>query len=154
MTPAASEPVPDPMLGPVLGVTEQFPFGKHRQVRQTIAALRAFGLTSLRTRVSWNDYHAEGGETWFAWLLPELANSLDLSLRLDAPADRLAQLTALVLSRRDGHPRRLEFDVRPRPTAGPVLATPWRRHARRAWRRCSRQRLATTCSIGLAAAAS
>ncbi len=108
MKQAASEPV----LGfPVLGFVEQFHLGEHQRAGQTIAAMRAIGIDTLRTCISWADYHAEGGEAWFDWLLAELGPAFDLLVLVDAPTDHLHEFAALLLSRHGAHFRRIELAI-------------------------------------------
>ncbi|MBW3608952.1 MAG: hypothetical protein KY463_11460 [Actinobacteria bacterium] len=39
---------------------------------QLLADLKAIGANELRTGISWADWHTDGGQDWYAWLLPRL----------------------------------------------------------------------------------
>jgi CDP-paratose 2-epimerase len=63
---------------PLLGVLEWLRPGEEERVERVLADLKTIGITQLRTGISWADWHTEGGEKWYAWLLPRLAKELDL----------------------------------------------------------------------------
>ena len=66
------------MIAPELGVLEWFRPGEHARVDRVLRELDALGISRLRTGVSWADWHTEGGEEWYAWLLPRLAQEVEL----------------------------------------------------------------------------
>jgi CDP-paratose 2-epimerase len=66
------------MTAPELGVLEWFRPGEHARVERVLRELDALGIRRLRTGVSWADWHTEGGEDWYAWLLPRLATEVEL----------------------------------------------------------------------------
>src|SRR5919201_6364376 len=63
---------------PKLGVLEWFEIGEHRRVERVVRELQELGVRHLRTGVSWADWHVPGGERWYAWLLPRLAEDFEL----------------------------------------------------------------------------
>jgi len=63
---------------PVLGILEWLRPGEQERTRRLLADLKTIGITQLRTGISWADWHIEGGEKWYEWLLPTLAQELDL----------------------------------------------------------------------------
>ena len=60
------------------GVLEWFELSEHERVERVIDSLRSCGIERLRTGVSWPDWHCPGGEEWYAWLLPRLAEEFEL----------------------------------------------------------------------------
>ncbi len=58
-----------------MGVLEWFRPGDYTRVEQLSAVLAQLGVVELRTGVSWAEWNAPGGEAWYAWLLPRLAQS-------------------------------------------------------------------------------
>lgn len=64
--------------GPVIGVYEWFQPGEHERVERVLADLKPLGIRHLRTGVSWADWFAPGGEEWYAWLLPRLAQEVEI----------------------------------------------------------------------------
>jgi nucleoside-diphosphate-sugar epimerase len=60
------------------GVAEWFRPGEHTRVDHALDHLEALGATSLRTHLSWADYHAPGGREWYDWLIPRLAERIHL----------------------------------------------------------------------------
>jgi CDP-paratose 2-epimerase len=63
---------------PVLGILEWLRPGEEDRVKRLLLDLKTIGITELRTGISWADWHTEGGEKWYAWLLPTLARELNL----------------------------------------------------------------------------
>jgi CDP-paratose 2-epimerase len=66
------------MSADAFGFVEWFRPGEHDRAEQALAGIRAAGATMLRTHLSWAEYHTEGGETWYDWLLPRLGREIDL----------------------------------------------------------------------------
>lgn len=60
------------------GIVEWFRPGEHERVESSIERLRQIGCDSLRTHLSWAEYHDEGGQSWYDWLLPRLAQEAEL----------------------------------------------------------------------------
>jgi CDP-paratose 2-epimerase len=86
-----------------LGFVEWFRPGEHERVLGTVEGLRAVGASSIRTHLSWADYHTADGAAWYDWLIPTLSRNLDLLL--------CAHYTPPSLSRTGrpaGPPRRLK----------------------------------------------
>ncbi|MGR3480256.1 NAD-dependent epimerase/dehydratase family protein [Salipiger marinus] len=71
MTDAASQTAP-------LGFVEWFRMGDHAHAETAIAMMRAAGVRRLRTQFSWAEYHMEGAEAWYDWLMPKLGDAFDL----------------------------------------------------------------------------
>ncbi len=61
-----------------LGIVQWFRFADRQQVESVLADLRQLGVRQLRTGVSWADYHRPGGQEWYEWLLPRLADEVEL----------------------------------------------------------------------------
>lgn len=61
---------------PTLGLLEWFRPGEHERVDQVLDDLNTLGVDHLRTGFSWADYRADGGEDWYAWLMPRLAEEV------------------------------------------------------------------------------
>ncbi|MBV9943287.1 MAG: NAD-dependent epimerase/dehydratase family protein [Solirubrobacterales bacterium] len=57
---------------PELGIVQYFHMGDHDAVEQALEALAELPIKHLRTSISWCDWVREGGEEWYAWLLPKL----------------------------------------------------------------------------------
>ena len=64
--------------GPAFGLTEWFRPGDHDRVHACLDHMAAMGVSWLRTHLSWADYHAEGGQAWYDWLLPTLAARVEV----------------------------------------------------------------------------
>ncbi|HEX8426088.1 NAD-dependent epimerase/dehydratase family protein [Hymenobacter sp.] len=63
---------------PTVGLLEWFRPGEFARVEQVLADLRALGVTELRTGVSWADYYTPEGADWYRWLLPTLAQQVNV----------------------------------------------------------------------------
>jgi CDP-paratose 2-epimerase len=61
---------------PVLGILEWLRPGEEERVERLLTDLKTIGVTELRTGISWADWHTEGGEKWYDWLLPRLASEV------------------------------------------------------------------------------
>ena len=61
-----------------IGILEWFRPGEYEEVKNTIADLKKLGIKSLRTGISWADWHNEGTQEWFDWLFPQLDKHLDI----------------------------------------------------------------------------
>src|SRR4051794_10251805 len=59
--------------GPIIGMLEWFQIGEHDRVDRVLDDMEALGVTELRTGISWADCCTPEGDTWYAWLLPQLA---------------------------------------------------------------------------------
>lgn len=60
------------------GFVEWFRPGDHARVEEVVPAMKRSGAIWLRTHLSWAEYHAPGGQEWYDWLLPRLAESFEL----------------------------------------------------------------------------
>ncbi len=60
------------------GFVEWFRPGERDRVERVLADMRGAGASYLRTHLSWADYHEDGGEEWYDWLLPRLGQEIDL----------------------------------------------------------------------------
>jgi CDP-paratose 2-epimerase len=63
---------------PDLGIVEWFRLGEYDHVKRVLYDLQALGITKMRTGISWADWHVEGSEKWFDWLLPELNKCVEI----------------------------------------------------------------------------
>src|SRR5438034_3595010 len=63
---------------PELGVLEWFDVGERERVRRVAGQLAALGVRHLRTGISWAEWHSSDGPEWYDWLLPTLAEELEL----------------------------------------------------------------------------
>lgn len=61
-----------------IGILEWFPLGEYEQVEQVLRDLQALGVQQLRTGVSWADWHTKSGQEWYGWLLPRLAQEVEI----------------------------------------------------------------------------
>lgn len=62
----------------VLGMTEWFRPGEPERVERCLERLQNLGIRHLRTHLSWADFHGEGGQEWYDWLLPTLSRQVEL----------------------------------------------------------------------------
>jgi CDP-paratose 2-epimerase len=63
---------------PAFGFAEWFRPGEYERTEQAMEAIAATGARHLRTHLSWAEYHKDGGEAWYDWLLPKLGARFDL----------------------------------------------------------------------------
>ena len=63
---------------PVFGVLEWLRPGEEARVERLLSDVKAIGATELRTGISWADWHTDGGQEWYAWLLPRLAEEVNV----------------------------------------------------------------------------
>jgi len=61
-----------------VGVVEYFRPGDRESVERVLAHLRALRIGDLRTAVSWADWDTSAGQQWYQWLLPRLADEVNL----------------------------------------------------------------------------
>jgi len=64
--------------GPTIGALEWFRPGEHDRVDRVLADLQTLGIRELRTGISWADSHTPEGESWYAWLFPQLARHVNV----------------------------------------------------------------------------
>jgi CDP-paratose 2-epimerase len=60
------------------GFVEWFRPGDEARVDAVLPGIAASGASWLRTHLSWAEYHSPGGAEWFDWLIPRLADRLEL----------------------------------------------------------------------------
>lgn len=60
------------------GFVEWFRPGEYERTEELLPALLSSGASYLRTHLSWAEYHADGGQAWFDWLIPRLGKRIDL----------------------------------------------------------------------------
>ncbi|NDV49284.1 SDR family NAD(P)-dependent oxidoreductase [Salipiger sp. PrR003] len=60
------------------GFVEWFRPGDAARVEQVLPQIEDAGALWLRTHLSWADYHAPGGREWYDWLIPRLAQRIEL----------------------------------------------------------------------------
>jgi CDP-paratose 2-epimerase len=63
---------------PIIGVLEWFRPGEHQRVEELLNDLQVLGITELRTGISWADWHTPEGQKWYRWLLPQLAQAVNI----------------------------------------------------------------------------
>jgi CDP-paratose 2-epimerase len=63
---------------PIFGILEWLRPGEEERVERLLADLKTIGVSELRTGISWADWHMDGGETWYRWLLPKLAAEVNV----------------------------------------------------------------------------
>jgi len=66
------------IMPPALGLVEWFRPGEHARVEQLLADIKQLGINELRTGISPADYLASGGKDWFNWLIPTLAQHINI----------------------------------------------------------------------------
>src|SRR5215216_3136924 len=64
--------------GPRLGVVQSFRIGEHAVVDDVLANLATLGVTDLRTPISWAELQTMEGEQWYKWLIPRLAEQMNV----------------------------------------------------------------------------
>ncbi len=70
---------PTPRLtNQTIGILEWFRLGEYERVEQVLKDLKALGVQQLRTGVSWADWHTTYGQDWYGWLLPRLAQEVNI----------------------------------------------------------------------------
>jgi CDP-paratose 2-epimerase len=57
---------------------EWFRPGEHDRVDRVLDDLQTLGVNSLRTGISWADWHTPEGEPWYAWLFPQLSRRVEV----------------------------------------------------------------------------
>ena len=67
-----------PASTPTLGVLEWFRPGEHEHVEDVLKDLQALGVEELRTGLSWAEWNTTEGQEWYAWLLPRLAEEVNV----------------------------------------------------------------------------
>ena len=60
------------------GFAEWFRPGEFERTERVLDAMDRTGARFLRTHLSWAEYHGEGGQAWYDWLLPRLAARFDV----------------------------------------------------------------------------
>ncbi|MFW6358604.1 MAG: GDP-mannose 4,6-dehydratase [Chroococcales cyanobacterium] len=65
-------------MSPIIGILEWFRPGEYEQVERVLADLKAIGVQQLRTGVSWADWHTPEGKDWYDWLIPRIAQEVEL----------------------------------------------------------------------------
>lgn len=61
-----------------IGIVEWFRPGQYSEVEQFIKDIKKLGINHVRTGVSWADWHVEGSQQWYDWLLPELNKHVEV----------------------------------------------------------------------------
>jgi CDP-paratose 2-epimerase len=60
------------------GLLEWIRIGEYERAEAIIEDLRTLGVQHLRTGLSWADFFSDDGPAWFDWLLPRLADVVEL----------------------------------------------------------------------------
>jgi CDP-paratose 2-epimerase len=63
---------------PKIGLVEWFRPGEFERVERVLAQARTLGIRELRTSVYWADWYTSEGDGWYAWLLPRLAQEVNI----------------------------------------------------------------------------
>ena len=63
---------------PDIGILEWFHLGDRKRVRHCLDVLDGLGVRRLRTGISWADWMRPDGRKWIEWLIPTLAERVDL----------------------------------------------------------------------------
>jgi len=85
-----------------LGFVEWFRMGDGAHAETAIGMMRAAGVRRLRTQFSWAEYHTDGAEAWYDWLMPRLGASFDVM-----PCFHYTPPSLSRTGRSSGAPRRL-----------------------------------------------
>jgi CDP-paratose 2-epimerase len=78
------EEQPAPRVGrgrrgdPDVGAVQYFHIHDRQTVERVLAGLEQLPIRHLRTAISWCDWMSEGGEDWYAWLLPQLLERFEV----------------------------------------------------------------------------
>src|SRR5690606_15237350 len=62
----------------VFGILQWLHLGEYDKVEKTLKDLKTLGITHLRTGISWAAYYTKEGPAWYDWLLPRLAQEVDI----------------------------------------------------------------------------
>jgi CDP-paratose 2-epimerase len=62
----------------VVGIVEWFRVGEYEKVESVLLQLQELGITELRTGISWADYFTDAGKDWYDWLIPAIANKVNI----------------------------------------------------------------------------
>lgn len=60
------------------GLVEWFRPGEYARVERVLSDLKAIGARRLRTGISWADWYTDDGKKWYEWLVPRLAQEVEL----------------------------------------------------------------------------
>jgi CDP-paratose 2-epimerase len=63
---------------PKLGLAEWFRPGDYDRVEMVLADARELGIADLRIGICWADWYTSEGDGWYAWLLPRLAQEVQI----------------------------------------------------------------------------
>src|SRR5437868_1869382 len=78
----AERPAPPPSAPPgrraVVGMLEWFRPGDKDRVDLVLDDLAKLGVQELRTGICWADCHTPEGDAWYSWLLPHLAQRVNV----------------------------------------------------------------------------
>ena len=88
---------------PSLGFVEWFRPGEHERVLTALEGMRGVGAASIRTHLSWAEYHSPEGAAWYDWLIPTISRDFDLLLCVHYTPPSLSRT-----GRSSGPPRRLK----------------------------------------------
>jgi len=61
-----------------LGFVEWFRPGEYDRVASVLSELRILGIRELRTGICWADWYTSEGDGWYEWLLPRLAEDVNI----------------------------------------------------------------------------
>lgn len=61
-----------------VGILEWFRPGEYKEVKNAIEDFKRLGIKHIRTGISWADWHVEGTEQWYNWMIPELSKQVEI----------------------------------------------------------------------------
>ena len=64
---------------PAFGILEWLRPGEEDRVERLLGDLKAIGAKELRTGISWTDWHVDGGQDCYVWLLRRLAREVNVA---------------------------------------------------------------------------
>src|SRR4051812_21057268 len=67
-----------PVSEPRVGLVHWFHPGDYDRVEAVLADVQALDVQELRTGLCWADWYASEGDGWYAWLLPRLAQAVNI----------------------------------------------------------------------------
>lgn len=66
------------MTEKIIGILEWFHVGEYERAEQVLKELAQLKVRHLRTGLSWADFHRPDGKEWYEWLIPRLAEEVEL----------------------------------------------------------------------------
>lgn len=73
-----AQPGSDGRRARTVGILEWFRVGERARVERVLGRLEQMNIRHLRTGISWADWYSPGGQKWYDWLIPFLAERVEL----------------------------------------------------------------------------